>query len=288
MPHCLYRAGPVLAAGLAMLSSLALQPARTAPADEIVLVPHRAIYDLRLEKTRPGAGVSDLSGRLVYEIQGNACVGYTQTMRFVTRMTNQEGNILTTDLRSSSWEDGAGKRLRFDASTHRDEQPPEATRGEAARTGEAIRIELDRPKKKKLDIRSATLFPIQHSLALISAAQAGQTIFTADLYDGSEKGEKVYATTAAIGKRRPPGANKDLPAVKNAEKLDDHAAWPIALSYFDLGKDREDSAPSYELAYLFFDNGVTRLLSIDYSDFAIRAPLKELTFLGTGQCEKKS
>src|SRR5262245_52262714 len=282
-----YRSGPALLAGFALcLFELGSAGAAT-PGGGIVLVPHRAIYDLRLDKTRSGANVTDLYGRLVYELQGDACAGYTQNMRFVTRMVNQEGNVSTTDLRSSSWEEGDGKRLRFSASTHRDRQPADAAQGEAQRGNGIIRIELERPKRKKLEVSGTTLFPIQHSLALLAAAQAGQSIFTADLYDGSEKGEKVYSTTAAVGRRLAAGYNKELPPAKNAEKLDEHAAWPISLSYFELGKDQEDAVPTFELAYVFFDNGVTRKLLIDYGDFAIRGQLAELTYLeSSGRCTK--
>ncbi|MEQ1613044.1 MAG: DUF1849 family protein, partial [Hyphomicrobiaceae bacterium] len=109
----------------------------------------------------------------------------------------------------------------------------------------------------------------------------------ADLYDGSEKGEKVYATTAVIGGRQAPGKSPKAPNVKNAEKLDTLAAWPVSLSYFDKKADKSDAAPSYELAFLFFENGVSQRLFIDYGDFSIRGALKDLVFLDTPPCDKK-
>ena len=60
-----------------------------------------------------------MSGRMVYELTGSECAGYTQSMRFVTRMTNQEGTATVTDMRSSSWEDAlAAHRLRFSSSQY--------------------------------------------------------------------------------------------------------------------------------------------------------------------------
>ena len=55
------------------------------------LAPHRAVYEITLADTRGGTGVTELTGRMVYELTGSTCQGYTQNMRFVTRMTNQEG-----------------------------------------------------------------------------------------------------------------------------------------------------------------------------------------------------
>ena len=59
---------------------------------EVVFAPHRAIYDLSLDNAQSGSGVSGVNGRIVYELSGNACEGYAQSMRFVTYVVNQEGN----------------------------------------------------------------------------------------------------------------------------------------------------------------------------------------------------
>ena len=96
------------------------------------MAPHRAIYEMSLATSRGGSGVTAVSGRMVYELTGSACEGYTQNMRFVTQMTNQGGTAMITDLRSSSWEEGNGKRFRFNSSQFRDEKATEITAGDAA------------------------------------------------------------------------------------------------------------------------------------------------------------
>ena len=55
------------------------------------LAPHRAVYEITLAKSNSGSGVSELTGRMVYELAGSSCEGWTQNMRFVTRSSNQEG-----------------------------------------------------------------------------------------------------------------------------------------------------------------------------------------------------
>ena len=114
-----------------------------------------------------------VSGRMVYELTGSACEGYTQNMRFVTQMTNQGGTAMVTDLRSSSWEEGNGKRFRFNSSQFRDEKATEATAGDAARanTADDIKVELTKPAKKDLSLSARVYFPVQHSIA---AAAGGQ------------------------------------------------------------------------------------------------------------------
>jgi hypothetical protein len=265
--------GPALAAG-----------------EGIVMAPHRAVYEMSLANARGGTGVTAVAGRMVYELTGSVCEGYTQNMRFVTQMVNQGGNAVVTDLRSSSWEEGSGKRFRFNSSQYRDEKATEVTAGDAARantTDDNIKVELTKPAKKDLSLPARVYFPVQHSIALVNAAKDAKTIFRADLYDGSEKGEKVYDTISFIGRQRPPGSNQQLPQVKNAERLDQLAAWPISIGYFEPGSDGKDAVPVYELSFLFFENGVSRKLFIDYGEFAIQGELKEIIFHPPSKCDPK-
>lgn len=258
----------------------------TAAAEATGLSPHRAVYDITLVEARPGAGIAELSGRMVYELTGSACAGFTQKMRFVTRSTNQEGETSVTDMRSSSTEDLAGESFKFNNAQFRDSRQVEQTVGEAIRrkNPDEVRVELTRPKKRVVKVPAGAMFPIQHSMKLLEAARNGQTVMSTDLFDASEKGEKVYATSAFIGTRHEPGYNKTLPAVSNAELLDGLSAWPVALSYYEKGKDNEDAVPSYELGFVYFENGVSRRLLIDYGNFSIRGELKELVMLDEEKC----
>ena len=268
-----------------VIAALAL-PLAAAGANAKVLAPHRAVYEITLDRSRGGSGVSDMSGRMVYELKGSECEGYTQTMRFVTRMTNQEGSTVLTDMRSSSTEDASARNFRFSSSQYKDSKLSESTDGGAARSGPSgeVKVELTRPERKEVQLEPNVFFPIQHSIALIAAAEKGNTVFQADLYDGSEKGQKVYATTAYIGRMHAAGYNKRLPSAKSGERLDGLKAWPVSISYFEPGSDKQDAAPSYELAFLYFENGVSRRLYIDYGEFAIRGSLKEIVFLEPGKC----
>lgn len=258
-----------------------------AAGEGIFMAPHRAIYEMTLANSRGGSSVTQVSGRMVYELTGSVCEGYTQNMRFVTNMVSQNGTNTLTDLRSSSWEEGTGRRFRFNSSQFRDEKATEVTVGDAARTNAPdIKVELSKPAKRDLSISGTSYFPVQHSIALIEAAKAGRTMFRADLYDGSEKGEKVYDTVSAIGKStrsQPPRR----PAGKNVERMDNIAAWPVSIAYYEPKSEKKDAVPVYELSFLFLENGVSRNLLIDYGDFAIQGDLKEIDFLEPGKCDKR-
>jgi hypothetical protein len=251
------------------------------------LAPHRAVYEITLADSRGGSSVTDMSGRMVYELTGSACEGYSQSMRFVTRMSGQDGNSSITDMRTSSWEDAVAKAFRFSSTQYKDTKLEETTDGDAARTGPEgeVKVEISRPAKKAMSLKRDTYFPVQHSLALIAAARKGQRIFLADLYDGSEKGEKVFSTASFIGMERAPGYNRTLPKVERAERLDTVRSWPVSISYYEEGSERKDAIPAYELAFLYFENGVSRRLYIDYGDFSVRGTLKQLQFLDPKPCD---
>lgn len=248
--------------------------------------PHRAVYDITFDHATPGSGVADMVGRMVYEMTGSACGEYSQNMRFVTRMTNQDGVSQVSDLRTSSLEDLAAHRLEFSSSQYENQKLAEASQGIAgpAEGAKLIEAKLTKPAKKTVQLPSDIYFPIQHSLALVQAARSGHSLFKANLYDGSDKGEKFYETSAMIGPRAAPGVSLSPASLPNAAELDSVPSWPIAIGYFEPGPSRLDTVPTYELSFRFYENGVSSRLYIDYGDFAIRGELKELTFLAVEKC----
>ena len=252
--------------------------------DRIKLAPHRAVYEITL--VRGGAGIARLTGRMVYEVTGSACEGYEQNMRFVTRAVSPEGIASVSDMRAASWEEGNGRTFKFSSSQYQDEKLLERVAGGAIRNSRKgkIKIDIKQPKKLGLDIPANAYFPIQHSIALLKAAKQGSPVFTVDLYDGTEKGQKVYRTTSIIGNVLPAAADAALPRVKNAEDLAKMRAWPISISYFEKSKARVDAVPVYELAFRFYENGVSRKLYIDYGSFAVRGALSKLTYFKPTDC----
>ncbi len=275
----------VLVGAVAVAAPLNEPCAHAAPGG-VHFQPHRAVYDITFDHSTPGSGVADMTGRMVYEMTGSQCAGYAQNMRFVTRMTNQDGAVQINDLRTSSFEDLAAHQLKFSSSQYENQKLSESSQGSAgpATGATSTEVKLTKPAKKTVKLPSDMYFPIQHSLALMGAAEEGKTMFAANLYDGSDKGEKFYETNAIIGPRAAPGSIKIPDKVPNADKLNGLASWPIAIGYFEPGPVRSEAVPTYELAFRFYENGVSSRLYIDYGDFAIRGELKELTFLEEEKC----
>jgi len=250
------------------------------------LVPHRAIYEMTLDEALSASGITGIDGRMVFEFTGSPCDGYSLNMRMVTQMTDSQGEINLTDLRSSTWEQGDGKKFRFQSAQYLNDKLGDVTMGRAVRdTPKApVEVKLSQPSRSELNLTGPVFFPTQHSIALIEKALAGQKVFQARIYDGSEKGRKVYETTAFIGVEVKPGSEgTKLEAPAKENRLGDMPSWPVSIGYFD--QTNGDLTPSYQIDFRLYENGVSRELLIDYGDFSIHGTLTSLEYLKVKDCK---
>ena len=248
------------------------------------LVAHRAIYEMTLDDARSASGITGIDGRMVFEFTGSECDGYSLNMRMVTQMTDTQGQTNLTDLRSSTWEQGDGQKFRFQSAQYLNDKLGDITMGRAVRETpkEAVKVKLSQPSAAELDLSGPLLFPTQHSFALIAAARTGQGLFQARVYDGSEKGQKVYDTTAFIGTEVQPGSDAKLEQVAKDKGLGELASWPVSIGYFEAKGG--DLTPSYQIDFRLYENGVSRDLLIDYGDFSIHGTLTSLEYLKATEC----
>ena len=250
------------------------------------LAPHRAVYEMTLDTTRPAKGVSGVQGRMVFEFAGSGCDGYTMNMRLVTRVEAKTGQASMNDLRSSTWEQGAGRQYRFNSSQYQGEKLEDSTSGDAERVdkGNHVVVHVRVPKAKYIEVDGPVLFPTQHSLMILRAAKSGKRVLQARVYDGSSSGDKVYATTAFIGKKLRPGDRIPAKKIANDEKLEKLDSWLVSISYFDTVEETRET-PIYQLNFRLYKNGVSRELLIDYGDFAIKGVLSSLEFMSAPECK---
>jgi hypothetical protein len=283
----------LLSTGLSLQAAMPVPPAQPAATPNgnppIELAPHRAIYDMTLVKAAASANVGEVRGRMVFDFSGSVCEGYTLNMRLVTEIVDRDGKSSVNDLRSTTWEHAKGEKFRFNSSQYLNQRLGEQVMGVASRGKEAgVNIAIDKPKKRQVKMPAGALFPTQHSIAILDAAQAGRSIVQADIYDGTEKGDKYYETTTFIGKALQPGSGSEaIKSVPNAEKLDGLVSWPVTISYYEspTGKKmRDEGTPSYELSFRLYANGVSRRLQIDYGTFSIAGELSRIDFSEPAKC----
>lgn len=249
------------------------------------LMPHRAVYDINLDGASSSSNISSVSGRLVFEVTGSACEGFTVDSRFVTEVSDQDGGRRVTDLRSSTFENAEADSFQFLSRTFTDQRLQEEAKGSARRTADALVVDLTQPQETKLRFDADVMFPTQHLISLIEAAEEDRRVVEADLYDGSENGGRIYTTTAILGalSEEPVGADVDA-MLADAVGTDRH--WPVSLSYFDLSKGQlGELTPIYTLHFQLYENGVSRALDLDYGSFTLAGKLVELDRLPRSTCK---
>jgi EipB-like len=264
-------------------------PAAAAPpAANVLLAPHRAVYDLKLLKSRGGRGIDAVRGRILYDFSGNACEGYVLQFRQVSELDSLEGKSTLSDMRSTTWEDGAAKTFRFNSENLLNDQQTGTVDGHAERQAKAITIDLRKPKPKNFTEPVNAVFPTEHMRRIIVAARAGKSILEFPVYDGSETGEKLYNTLTVIGAPIPPGSKPPDDAAAEILALAKLTRWPVTISYFEHESAQKEQTgeqtPVYAITFELYENGISRKLLLDYTDFTISGKMTSLDLKKVKPC----
>ena len=254
----------------------------------VPFLPHQALYDLSLVKSRGSNSVNSARGRILYNFSGNACEGYTSEFRQVSELEIGEGKIMLSDLQSSSWEDGEGKSYRFKVDARTNDGEPSSVDGIAERNGDHITVKLKQPQAKTFTLDGSTVFPTEQIKRIIAAAREGKSLLELTVYDGSDNGQKVYNTLTVIGQPIP--GTKEVaspdPSTTN-EQMKSLTRWPVTVSYYDRDakvKDGEQT-PVYAMSFELYENGVSRKLVLDYNDFVISGELGKFDVKDVKPCK---
>ncbi len=269
-------ASPLMAAGLIA--------AMASPAFSFVnLAPHRAVYDLELKSARERSGVKGLQGRMVIEIVGSKCEGWSVNIRLVNAYQLPVGKQRLIDTRTTSWESGDGLKMTYLEKEYIDNLPFAVTRLTASRT--SSQVKQRKPKQKTFAIPKDTIFPIAHQMRLIEKAMAGVGRDKSTVYDGSDH-DKIYQAITFIGKKKTPA--KSSAVIKgggSATLLNNISSWPVSISYYLLRNKKDQDTPSQQISFVMFANGIAGDLVIDYGEFAMKGKLTYLEKLPQAKCE---
>lgn len=248
---------------------------QAALAATVGLVPHRAVYDIVLKEASDRSGIESVRGRMVYEFSGSTCKGFNTQFRFVTRIDVGEG-VRVTDQRSSTFEDVAAGKFRFENKSFTDDQLDKDVKGAAAEADGKVKIELTGPDKRDIELADSR-FPAEHMLEVIARARKGERVFESRIFDGSEDGDQTFLTTTIVG--GPKKSAQTDPEAKAVASLGPQDYWPVSIAYFDE-KTKGDQEPIYSQSFKLYENGVTRDLTLDYGDFVLAGKLTKLEVLG--------
>ena len=274
----------VTAAASVFLSAVSVATAD--PFSAITLIGHRAVYDLKLSKVSDKSGIAQARGRLVFELEGDNCIGYAVNMRIVTQFSTKNGLVNVIDSRSTAWEGPEGREMRFDSkqlvnAQVADEVKGTARKGDEVNAGNATFIKPE----GSFELPGSAVFPVEHTKRLVDAARRGTLMNKTLVFDGTEL-NKLFTAVSFIGKRKP---LKDVPlpeTLKDRASFEGKSAWPITVSYYDkvTGDAAREQIPSHEISFVMFENGVSTNLTLGYEHFSLEGNLSELTLFEPTQC----
>ncbi|GLI92236.1 hypothetical protein LMG27198_12280 [Methylocystis echinoides] len=266
-----------IAAAVFAAAMVSAFPARADGA--LPLAPHRAVYELTLDKAAGSKAPAQARGRIVFDFAAT-CEGYVQNFRQITELQPAEGATRLSDMISGTFEALDASDFRFKVETKVDGATSEAVDGKAVKKASRLSIDLTRPKRAHHDMDGPVFFPSEHLLHIVNAARAGEALLEARVYDGTGTGDKAFDTLTVIGKPMETPAEKpaQIDALRNMKR------WRVAVSYFEPGK--RDGQPIYVLSFDLFENGVSGALALDYGDFVLKGALKELSVQPATVCRK--
>ncbi len=251
---------------LAALAVLFFAPV-LAQAEPVQLAAHRATYALTLNDSR-GGDVTAVGGTMAYEVT-DACDGWAVRQRLDMTLSNRDGQDVHMVSDYLTWESKDGTKLRFHMKQTTDTAVTEQVEGDASVSapGDTGQVHYTMPADKTMVLPKGTLFPMAHTAAIITAAEAGQKFLTLPLFDGTGS-DGAQNTSVFISSWTGPSAAPypDLAELPSGR---------VRVAFFSRTKDAQ--SPDYEVGMRYWSNGVADGLNMDFSDFVVDGKLATFT-----------
>ena len=259
-------------AGLVMCGSSAIDAAEAAS-----IVPHRAVYELSLQRGSTSSDVADVSGIMQFE-WADACDGWAVTQRSVMTFLYHTGDEVELGWSLVSWEAKDGSRYRFFMRKIENGVAADELRGEARLEGPGKGgvATYRQPEGRTISLPPGTMFPTTHSAELLERAEAGDRMLWASVFDGSDE-EGLFGVNAVIARGFEPRKADE----SRWPLLTTTRSWNIRMAFFGSGP---EATPEHEQGLRLHANGVVEDLLLDYGDFSVEGELTELEPLPDARC----
>jgi hypothetical protein len=252
-----------------------------------IIIPHRAVYDVRLLDASQRSGIKSMNGRMVFEIRGNECEGISLRSRFLTNVTTARDQFLS-DQHTSTFESPDGKSFNFLNKSFLNEQLERTIKGKAQRSEKGLSVVLEGPAARNMEFSEAS-FLTTHLVKMIEIAKSGKHYLRGDIFDGSDDGDEVVGTSSFISDAKSVSDSKDGLKANIVANLKDLKAWPVSMSYFEKPESASgERLPIFETSFLLFENGITSDLVLNYPDYTLSAKLSELELFEKGNCNQEN
>jgi hypothetical protein len=241
------------------------------PAAADSLVAHHAQYLLSLGRDSKNSQVTGADGLMVVDLK-DTCDGWATDIKLKLIMSIEGGESGTLEMTQVTWESKDGTSYRYMVKNSNGAGREDQYRGEAhidAATGKG-KVTSDLPSRSESALPDHTLFPIAHTRLILEKAAAGESVVSAEYFDGASS-TGTMQVSAVIGP-----AEKDWAGLpKKIPDLAGKNSYPIGLAYFE-GEGNEGGVPEQEQFLQLYDNGVLGSLSVSFGTIKVHAVLDSL------------
>ncbi len=248
-----------------------------------LVVPHKALYDIRMVTRHNGTSILNIQGQMNYEWRPD-CDAWVTSHHFNLAYEYADAPVLNVVSDFSTYEPFDGKSLSFTSRRARSGDLYEELRGNASvgpdGTGNA-RYSL--PPELAFNLSKGTLFPMNHTLALLKSIKSGKKFFNAVVFDGSD--DQGPVEISAVAGKMVDGMTGLVPSPKLDASLLSGPAWFVRMAFFPAHTPAEEA--DYEMNAVIHENGVISDMRIDYKDFSVTQKLVALDRLKDAVCGLK-
>ena len=240
--------------------------------------PHRGLYRMSLATAESSSGIIGASGEMYFEWV-DACDGWNVNQHTNLTLATSQDTSNQIGLTFSGWESKDGMKLRFQSSQFANGGVIESIEGEASLSSGAGAgsVVYSKPSSAVVTLPRGTLFPSEYSRRMLARMRAGESRYSALMFDGSTtEGTYEVSTVFATPRRHA------LPDAAAEDRAAEEQVWPVRMAYFPLqGGDVE---PDFEVGVLINALGVAHHYDIDYGNFAVRAVLERYEEIAAPDC----
>ena len=226
-----------------------------------------AIYTLTLSKLRTH-DITGATGRLRFQVV-DGCTGWASYQQVTLIVRNVDGSLTKTIGDYTSWESKDGKTLVFSVSqtdgNGKEQIVDSGTATHNSPDGRGI-VTFTVPANTTITLPPGTLFPIQHTEALLAAARDKKPFISPPLFDGTIADGVLSTFITIFGYHQP--EKTPWPG------LDHDASANVSIAFFP--RSNQDSTPNFASSMRYFTNGVITNLSMDFGDFVMNGKLESL------------
>ncbi|MFY9287399.1 MAG: cell envelope integrity EipB family protein [Alphaproteobacteria bacterium] len=247
---------------------------------KVGIMPHRAIYDMKLSSVKNGSSITGVSGRMLFE-WSDVCDGWAVQQHMKLHFNYSEGDESEVSSTEVTWEAKDGKQYNFNVRRVSDGKETERYVGKAIVDGDGGVVTYSVPEGKTMKLPPGTLFPSSHTSVILQKAASGEKLFSRHIFDGSdEDGSNDVSAfiNAPIAKWQDAEVNPKL----KTNVMMSQSAWPVRLAFFKTNTETGES--DYEMNLNLLANGVVRTMQIDYGDFSVTGTLNDIEPLPSPGC----